>query len=127
MANCSGPLEEESAVLVAEKERPCVQPSHSNLSQTAAISAKRPEMDELLENTLLNVKRDKSLTRREAEILRLIVSGKTNKKIARKIHRTERTVEYHRNRLMRKLGAHNAVDLVKRAITMGVCSCSKLS
>ncbi len=94
--------------------------SYSGHSQTAVISAKRPEMDEFLENTLLNVKPGGSLTRRETEILRLIVAGNTNKKIARKIYRTERTVEYHRHQLMRKLSARNAADLVKRAIAMGI-------
>lgn len=94
--------------------------SHSGHSQTAIISAKRPEMDELLENTLLNVKLDGSLTKRETEILKLIVAGNTNKKIAQKIYRTERTVEYHRHQLMRKLGARSAADLVKRAIVMGI-------
>jgi len=94
--------------------------SHSDLSQTTAISAKRSETDELLENTLLNVKPDGTLTKREAEILRLIVAGNTNKKIAQKIYRTERTVEYHRHQLMRKLGAHNAAELIKQATTMGI-------
>ena len=94
--------------------------SYSHPSQTVVMSAKRPEMDELLENTLLNVKLPESLTKREAEILRLIAAGNTNKKIAQKIYRTERTVEYHRNRLMRKLGAHSAAELVKHAITMGI-------
>ncbi len=120
MVNRSGLLEKESAAFAAEKGRPSAGLSHSNLSQTAVISVKLPEMDELLENTLLNVKLDKSLTKREAEILKLIVFGKTNKKIAQKICRTERTVEYHRHRLMRKLGAHSAADLVKRAIAMGI-------
>ena len=78
-------------------------------------------MDKLLENTLVNnINIGKSLTRREAQILQLIVSGKTNKEIGRALCRTERTVEYHRNRLYRKLGAHNAADLVKRAIDMGI-------
>lgn len=116
MANRSGLLEKESAAFSAEKERP----SHSVPSQTAVISTKRREMDELLENTLLNIKLPESLTEREVEILRLIVSGNTNNKIAQEIYRTERTVEYHRNRLMRKLSAHSAVDLIKRAINMGI-------
>ena len=120
MAGKTGLLEKESVALAAEKERPSVRPSHSSLSQTAVISPKRPEVDELLENTLLNVKLDESLTERETEILKLIISGKTNKKIAKEIYRTERTVEYHRHRLMRKFGAHSAADLVKRAITMGL-------
>ncbi|MHC4637692.1 MAG: response regulator transcription factor [Planctomycetota bacterium] len=92
----------------------------SDLSQTAVISAKQPEMDEFLENTLFNVKPSGPLTKREAEILNLIAAGNTNKKIAQKIYRTERTVEYHRNRLMRKLGAHNIVELIKQATAMGI-------
>ncbi len=84
------------------------------------MSTKRPEMDALLENTLLRVKLNESLTKREMEILKLIVAGNTNKKIAQKIYRTERTVEYHRHRLMRKLSAKTAADLSKRAITMGI-------
>jgi len=105
-------LEKESAAFANEK--PPIHISHSASSQTAVIT------DELLENTLLNVKLDESLTKREAEILKLIVVGNTNKKIAQKICRTERTVEYHRHRLMRKLGAHSAADLVKRAIAFGI-------
>lgn len=87
---------------------------------STVMSAKLPATDELLENTLINVKLDNSLTRREREILKLIVDGNTNKEIAQKLHRTERTVEYHRHRLMRKLDAHTAADLVKGAIIMGL-------
>lgn len=81
-----------------------------------------PQMDKILEKTLIdnNINTGGLLTPRETEILRLIVSGRTNKQIARILSRTERTVEYHRNRLMRKMGVHNAADLVKRAITMGM-------
>jgi DNA-binding NarL/FixJ family response regulator len=60
------------------------------------------------------------LTRREEQILRLILAGKTNKQIARVLSRSCRTVEYHRNRLMHKLDASNAAELVKQAIVMGI-------
>jgi DNA-binding NarL/FixJ family response regulator len=83
-------------------------------------TTKQPEADELLENTILNINIYKGLTKREAEILNLIVAGNTNKEISQKICRTERTIEYHRNRLMHKLGTKTAADLVKRAITMGI-------
>ena len=49
-----------------------------------------------------------------------VLDGKTNKEIAQLLYRTERTIEYHRNRLMRKLGTHNIVELIKRAIEMGI-------
>ena len=121
MAKCSGLLEKESTASVLEQERPHVRPNHSHVNPTSAISAKRSEMDELLENTLLNnVKLDAYLTKREIEILTLIVAAKTNKQIAQKLGRTERTVEYHRHRLMRKLGVKSTARLVKRAIEMGI-------
>ena len=60
------------------------------------------------------------LTARETQILQSIVAGQTNKQIARMLSRSQRTVEYHRNRLMRKLNAHTAAELVKKAITMGI-------
>jgi DNA-binding CsgD family transcriptional regulator len=78
--------------------------------------------DELLEDTLVFSigNADFGLTKREGEILRLIVEGRTNKQIARQLSRSERTIEYHRNRLMRKMAAHNSAELVKQAIAMGV-------
>ena len=59
----------------------------------------------------------KSLTRRERQILRAVVAGKTNKQIAQELCRSQRTVEYHRNRLMRKLNVRNIAELVKQAVT----------
>lgn len=90
------------------------------LDKTAVLDTKKQEKDNLLEKTLFETHLDEPLTKRESEILGFIVSGETNKKIAQKIHRTERTVEYHRNRLMHKLNAHTAADLVRRAIIMGL-------
>jgi len=86
----------------------------------ASINLIDPGADFLLEETLNSVLPQQKLTNREAQILRLIIEGNTNKKIAEKLYRTERTVEYHRNRLMKKLGARSVVDLVKRSIAMGL-------
>jgi len=80
-----------------------------------------PDADKLLENTLVfNTGSALALTKREEEILRLIIGGHTNKQIARRLSRSERTVEFHRNRLMRKMAAHNSAELVRHAIGMGV-------
>ena len=77
--------------------------------------------DKLLENTLFSTgSGDSDLTKREREILRLIVEGRTNKQIARHLSRSERTVEYHRNRLMRKMAAHNSAELVRLALARGM-------
>jgi DNA-binding NarL/FixJ family response regulator len=92
----------------------------SSLHQQVINNLKRPRADKLLEDTLANTKPDKCLTKCEINVLRLIVEGNTNKKIAIELHRSERTIEYHRNRLMNKLSANSIVDLVKRAIGMGL-------
>jgi len=77
--------------------------------------------DSALEATLVHdVLIDESLTRREIQILKSIVAGQTNKQMARTLCRSQRTIEYHRNRLMRKLNAHNSAELVKRAIATGI-------
>ena len=82
---------------------------------------KRPQEDRHLENTLVdNIGISEPLTKREMQILRSILDGKTNKQIALLLSRSRRTIEYHRNRLMRKLNAHNTVELVKRAVAMGM-------
>jgi DNA-binding NarL/FixJ family response regulator len=117
MANYSELLEKENTASAAEET--CLH-NIPNASQTKAKNTEQPEIDEILENTLLNFKLDRSLTKRENEILVMIVAGKTNKDISKKICRTERTVEYHRNRLMGKLDAKTAADLVKRSIVMGI-------
>jgi len=119
MADRSGVLEKESAAFAGEGSP--VRTKHSSFRPVSVASPKLPAIDNLLEETLVvGIGPAEALTKREAEILKLIVAGKTNKKIAQKIYRTERTVEYHRYRLMRKLGAHNAADLVRRAISMGI-------
>lgn len=53
------------------------------------------------------------LTRREREVLTEITSGASNKEAGRKLGISPRTVEVHRARIMEKLGARNAADLVR--------------
>jgi two-component system, NarL family, nitrate/nitrite response regulator NarL len=52
------------------------------------------------------------LTRRELDILRLVVAGSTNKKIAKEFSISENTVKSHLTHLLNKLGASNRVELV---------------
>lgn len=61
---------------------------------------------------------DKSLTRAEMRILRLILESKSNKEMAYLLKRSVRTVEVHRSRIMRKFGVNSVVNLVKRAMEM---------
>lgn len=60
------------------------------------------------------------LTDRQREILQLVVSGKGNKEIADLLHVSVKTVEFHRARLMIKLGVRTAAELTKVALQQGL-------
>ncbi len=60
------------------------------------------------------------LSRRETEILQLVVEGKSSMQIAKLIHLSPKTVETYRSRLMRKLDIHDLPTLVKFAIEHGL-------
>jgi DNA-binding NarL/FixJ family response regulator len=59
------------------------------------------------------------LSSREREVLQFIVEGLPNKQVAERLHLSVRTVEKHRQRVMRKVGARRATELVKIAVTRG--------
>jgi FixJ family two-component response regulator len=53
------------------------------------------------------------LTPREREVLSQIAAGASNKEAGRHLGISPRTIEVHRARIMEKLGARNAADLVR--------------
>ncbi|MFN0262455.1 response regulator transcription factor [Tepidamorphus sp. 3E244] len=54
-----------------------------------------------------------NLTPRERDVLRQITDGASNKEAGRNLGISPRTIEVHRARIMEKLGARNAADLVR--------------
>jgi len=60
------------------------------------------------------------LTKREREILILIVDGMKNLQIATRLGVTERTIETYRHRLMQKLNVRSVAGLIKFAISEGI-------
>jgi len=58
----------------------------------------------------------KPLTKREREVLGLISEGCSNKQGALRMNISPRTFESHRAEAMRKLGARNTADLVRKAL-----------
>jgi DNA-binding NarL/FixJ family response regulator len=61
-----------------------------------------------------------ALTEREQEILQLIAEGCSTKEIAGKLNVSIKTVETHRQHIMRKVEAHNIASLTKYAIRTGL-------
>ena len=57
------------------------------------------------------------LTQREREVLLQITAGASNKEAGRRLGISPRTIEVHRARIMDKLGAKNAADLVRIVMT----------
>lgn len=65
-----------------------------------------------LEHASINA-RLKNLTRREAEVLHLIIRKYANKEIANKLSVSIKTVEAHRKRVMDKMHANSLVNLLE--------------
>jgi len=74
----------------------------------------------LQQNTSTNSFKGKPLTTSEIKIFELIANGMSNKKIADLLGRSIRTIEWHRNHIMHKLGVDNPADLLKQAALMGL-------
>lgn len=59
------------------------------------------------------MKRYESLTKREREVMALVVRGLLNKQIAGELGRSEITVKLHRHQVMEKMKAESVADLVR--------------
>ena len=79
---------------------------HQALEQDKSRRAARQEEREIRE-------RIKTLTPREAEVMERVVSGQANKVIAMDLGVSQRTVELHRARVMRKLRMRSLAELVQ--------------
>ena len=63
-----------------------------------------------------------SLTAREQEVMRQVISGLLNKQVAADLNITEDTVKFHRGHIMRKMRADSLADLVRMAESLGIRS-----
>lgn len=61
-----------------------------------------------------------TLSNREREVLQLSAEGQSNKEIAERLFISPRTVETHRENLMRKLNLANQTELVRFALNKGI-------
>jgi two-component system nitrate/nitrite response regulator NarL len=85
-----------------------------------------PEIAQAALNQLVNNGGKKEpfaqLTSREREVLVLIAQGRSNKEIANQLGIGVRTIETHRERIMRRLDIHSVAGLTKFAIANGLVS-----
>ena len=72
----------------------------------------------------MQVLRDRyaSLSRREREVMALVVSGSLNKQVGSQLGISEITVKAHRGHVMRKMNAFSLADLVKISVLLRLAS-----
>jgi len=104
-----------------------------NIEQETLLSAIRTVMggkryfcneiaQRMLEPIVLQPLEDKinTLSRREREVFRLVLEGLQGQEIAERMSVCRRTVEKHKEHLVRKLGVRNALGLVQAGFRMGL-------
>jgi two-component system, LuxR family, response regulator FixJ len=97
-------------VLVKPFDVPTLLAAVNNAIEQDAIS----HADKLLLEAV--EKRLDRLTPREYEVMELVVKGRANKQIAYELKLSEKTVEIHRSRVMKKMEAESIADLVRQCL-----------
>lgn len=86
-----------------------------------AAAQRETERAQTAEQTELTDRMD-TLTPREMDVFREMVTGQPNKVIAYNLGCSPRTVEIHRARVMTKMGAKNLAEIVRMALRLGIQS-----
>ena len=95
-------------------------------SEDALLTAVEQALDRsrsmLVLDSEINVLRERhaSLSRREQEVMALVVSGLLNKQVGFELGISEITVKAHRGQVMRKMKARSLPDLVNMAARLGI-------
>lgn len=92
-------------------EKPCDESALLASLERAADVARRDRKQRAAVSELKD--RVASLTRREQEVFRWVVTGRLNKQIAAALGTTEKTIKVHRARVMTKMRAESVADLVR--------------
>lgn len=102
--------------------------SEGELSRTlAAVSAGKPAMSPALAARIVEEfarategTQPAALTGREAEVIRLVAAGATNRDIATALHVTENTVHFHMKNILAKLHLKNRAQAAVYAVSSGL-------
>jgi FixJ family two-component response regulator len=99
-------------------------PFNDDALLTAIRSALEHSRDTVAQHSEMRVLQDSysSLTPREREVMKLVVSGLLNKQVGGHLGISEITVKGHRGQVMRKMKAASLPDLVTMAARLGVRS-----
>lgn len=96
------------------------------LAAISAVAANNVYLSQGISDVVVDAYRNKNgpdghrLTLREREVLQLIAEGHRTRQVAGLLNISVKTAESHRGRIMRKLGIHDTVGLVRYAIRNGL-------
>lgn len=62
----------------------------------------------------------KLISAKDREVLRRLTTGEANRDIAHAMGLSEKTVEYHRSNILKKLGARSMFEATRRALHLGI-------
>jgi len=88
----------------------------------AAIEELAQSTDDGLPDIVMHLPGCEPFTRREREVLARIAVGETNKEAALQLGLSSRTIEGYRASIMRKVGARNAAELLRRVLSHSRCA-----
>lgn len=63
------------------------------------------------------------LSQTDIDILRLISEGMPTGEISKKVNLSDKSVEYHRSNIIKKLGSKNMTEAICNAVKLGIISC----
>ena len=116
-AGASGYLLKDSAFKELKHAIQTVYEGHVYLSPKIADAVVRDYVGNLSDS---NASVFNLLSSREREVLQLLAEGKSTKQIAADLFVSVKTIETHRQNIMKKLNLYNVPDLVKYAIRQGL-------
>jgi len=90
------------------------------ISAVAAASAMNRQQSDREADVQSTLERFASLSRREGEVLRMLVKGRLNKQIAADLGITEKTVKVTRQHCMTKMGVRSVARLVSKLMRSGL-------
>jgi DNA-binding NarL/FixJ family response regulator len=93
------------------------------LAAINSVAANNVYLSQGISDVVVDAYRNKNghrLTLREREVLQLIAEGHRTRQVAGLLNISVKTAESHRGRIMRKLGIHDTVGLVRYAIRNGL-------
>jgi DNA-binding NarL/FixJ family response regulator len=89
-------------------------------AESIVLKSNLGRLPEAIADAISVRKRLRALSPRQLQVLQLVAQGDTTREIARKLHVGVKTAETHRAEVMRRLGKHDVVSLVRFALRTGI-------